>query len=253
MPFTLSHAAAALPLRFLFRESGVFPALVIGCFIPDVPYFLPDPLYEINAHAWPGFVLFGIPCGWAIYALWYGLLLRPSRALLPRRYASLLTSSEPRVRWVATTLSFLAGAATHVVWDAFTHRRGAVVQAWPALAHHVRGAALPPYELLQHASTIVGLAWLALHVRNRLRDAETEESAAPEWPLARRIVVISALALCAAIGVWSAFSGAAPLRLSAYNFVCRCVSSAAVVAALYALAWHAVYRIRGTSAGTRRR
>jgi hypothetical protein len=246
MPFTFAHAAAALPLRFVLRGAAVFPALVIGCFIPDVPYFLPGPLANINAHRLPALILFGIPCGWTLHALWRRVFLRPSIALLPRRWGLLLAAPDPqRAAWWATTLSFLAGAASHVAWDAFTHRRGLVVQAWPVLAHplaHVGGHALPPYALLQHGSSILGIAVLALHFRRRLRDiavdASARDAAAP-LPVRARIVVVATLILAAA-----ALACAPPLAPTLYDAVCRSVSSAALVAAIYALAWHVFERSR---------
>jgi hypothetical protein len=58
-------------------------------------------------------------------------------------------------------LAWLAvGAFSHVVWDAFTHQDGWVVERVPALS-----ASLLPgvrvYKVLQHASTVVGLSLLA--------------------------------------------------------------------------------------------
>jgi hypothetical protein len=263
MPFTLSHAAAALPLRSLLRGAAVFPALVIGCFIPDIPYFLPDPLYEINAHELPGIVLFGIPCGWAIYTLWYAVFLQPTVALLPRRYALLLVDSIAQPRFArpwSTTLSFMAGACSHVVWDAFTHRRGLVVHALPALAQpvaHVGHHALPLYFILQHVSTAIGMICLALYVRRSLREidgqAPTTTELPPQLPIKAKVAVIAALTIVAAGLVWSSFFSRGPvhLALSTYNFVCRSISSAAVVAALYALVWHACNGLQRIKRSTR--
>jgi len=252
MPFTLSHAAAALPLHRLLRSTAVFPALVIGCFLPDVPYFLPEPLYNINAHQLPGLVLFGIPCGWAIYALWFGLLLEPSAALLPRQYAALLSvSRSPRAfaaRTWSITISLLAGAVSHVVWDAFTHRRGLVVNAWPALAKpvvHLGTHALPPYFVLQHGSTIVGIACLVLHARHRLRRTPSTTLAAestPQLAAKQKIMVAAVLSTATAGFVWYTFSAANAPRLSAYNFVCCSISTAATVTVTYALIWQWCYR-----------
>jgi hypothetical protein len=262
MPFTLSHAAAALPLRSLLRGAAVFPALVIGCFIPDIPYFLPDPIYDINAHRLPGIFLFGIPCGWSIYVLWYAVFLKPTMALLPLRYALLLVPSTPKP-WLAnpwaTTVSFMAGAFSHVVWDAFTHRRGLVVHVWPALAQpvmHLGHHALPPYFLLQHISTALGMVWLAFYVRRSLREIDGAATATadppPQLSTGVKVIVIAALMFLTEGLVWIGFSpnSSDPLRLSVYNFVCRSISSAAIVAALYALAWHACYRLRHGRAHT---
>lgn len=255
MPFTLAHAAAALPLRRLPRGRAVFPALVIGCFIPDVPYFLPEPFYNINAHQLPGLVLFGIPCGWALHALWFAVLLEPIAALLPARCAALLKASRPRTplakRALPATLAFLAGALSHVAWDAFTHRRGLIVHAWPALAQplaHVDAHALPPYFLLQHGSTLVGMACLALHVRWRLRELPAVPSGAQpaRQPCAlHRIAIVALLCLATAAWVCCTFLSAGAPRLSAYNVVCCCVSAAAAVTILYALAWHG-WRLQDT-------
>lgn len=255
MPFTLSHAAAALPLRHLLRGAAVFPALVIGCFIPDVPYFLPEPLCNINAHSLPGLVLFGIPLGWTIYALWFGLLLEPSVALLPRRYACLLSASvlqQPLfARPWCVTLSLLVGAVSHIVWDAFTHRRGLVVHAWPALAQpvlHVGAHALPPYLVFQHGSTLVGIVCLVLHVRRRLRQGATTSptlASTPQLSAKHRIAVAAALSVATMGLVWCTFSSADAPRFSAYNFVCCSISAGAAMTVIYALGWHAYYRRGG--------
>jgi len=252
MPFTLSHAAAALPLRRLLRGGAVFPALVIGCFIPDVPYFLPEPLASINAHLLPGLVIFGIPCGWAMYWFWQHALRGPAAALLPRAYANLVfsapSSAAQTPRWWSITLSLLVGALSHVVWDAFTHRRGVVVHAWPALARpivHVHGHALPPYFIFQDISTLLGLLCLAMHVRYRLQQAATNRlgATAPQLPTGAKVAVLAALALGTVVLLGWMFSGPnAPVR-SVYNFVCCTISASATVTVAYALAWHAGRRL----------
>jgi len=254
MPFTLAHAAAALPLRRLLRGAADFPALVIGCFIPDIPYFLPRPLCDINAHLLPGLILFGIPCGWAIYALWFGLLREPMAVLLPRRCAALLIAAGGRstcaARAGAGTLSLLAGALSHVAWDAFTHRRGLIVHAWPTLAQPLLplgDQTLPPYFLLQHGSTLVGMLCLALHVRRRLRQiAPTHADAEPALQLSARhkLAVASLLSIASAYWVWRTFSSEHALQLSAYNVVCCSISSGATLFVAYALVWHG-YRLLG--------
>lgn len=257
MPFTLSHAAAALPLHYLLRGAVVLPALVIGCFLPDVPYFLPDPLFDINAHLLPGLVLFGLPCGYVIHALWQRVFLGPCLALLPRRYVLLFAANDPvpprPAAWWSIGLSLFAGAVTHIVWDAFTHRRGLVVSSVPALAKPLMqwgNHALTPYALLQHGSTLVGLIWLAWYIRRSLRDAtavSSETGPAPALSVPQRLLVLAALTLAAAALVWLDFTWtAAPI--SAYNVVCRSISSAAIVTAIYALCWHAAHGKTGAEA-----
>lgn len=254
MPFTLSHAAAALPLHYLLRDALVLPALVIGCFLPDVPYFLPDPLFDINVHLLPGLLWFGLPCGYAFYVVWQRVFLGPCVALLPRRYASLFAMPDPsrRVAWWTIVLSLFAGSLTHIVWDAFTHRRGMVVHAVPMLAHPLvqwSGNTLTPYSLLQHGSTLVGLLWLAQYVRRRSSTAAAlgaPRGPVTELPIAQRLLVLAMMMSAAAALVWADFAWtAAPF--SAYNVVCRSISSAAIVAAIYALCWQAAQRARQQS------
>lgn len=261
MPFTLSHAVAALPLRYLLRGVAVFPALVIGCFVPDIPYFLPDPLCDINAHQLPGLVLFGIPCGWAVYALWQCVFLKPGIALLPPRYGLLLSGSAPQRAFGAacwtTTLSLMAGAVSHVAWDAFTHRRGLIVHAWPLLAHpivHVGRYALPPYFVFQHGGTVLGMFWLAYHMRRSAREIPAHRFAAESTPQLSgktKIVVVAALPIATAVLVWSTFpnDASAPLRFLAYDVVCRSISCAFAVVAIYAVTWHALQKRTARKSG----
>ncbi len=252
MPFTLAHAAAALPLRRILRGNAVFPLLVIGCFVPDIPYFLPEPLARINAHQLPGLVIFGVPCGWAIFLLWQMVLLEPSAALLPRRLADLLLASSAAqtgaTRWWPGTLSLLAGSLSHIVWDAFTHKRGLAVHAWPALAQpivHVGWYTLPSYFILQHVSTAIGMLYLATHIRHRLREPPLDRCAVTAMPRLRvktRIAVIAVLSLATAVTAWGTFAGGNTARFFIYNFVCGTISAASIVMLIYALTWHVCVR-----------
>ena len=65
MPFTIAHAAAALPLR---KTRLVLSALVIGTMVPDLQYFLrmaPDDRY---GHSLRGALLLSLPLG--LLTLW---------------------------------------------------------------------------------------------------------------------------------------------------------------------------------------
>jgi hypothetical protein len=56
------------------------------------------------------------------------------------------------------------GAATHLVWDAFTHEDGFVVAVSPALhtlLWELGGYRVFPYKVLQHGSTLTGFLLLA--------------------------------------------------------------------------------------------
>ncbi|MBW0252872.1 DUF4184 family protein [Cellulomonas sp. PS-H5] len=184
MPFTLAHPAAVLPLA---RRPLVPAALVAGALAPDVPYFLPLPRsagswYEpfVNAtttHAWPGALTVAVPSAALLLGLWW-LVRAPLRALVatgpgepeerrgagaPRGAAS--GSISRTAAWLVVSL--VLGVLTHVVWDAFTHGDGALVQrvAWlrEPLVSGVTAA-----RVLQHLSTAAGLLVLALWAGRRL-------------------------------------------------------------------------------------
>jgi hypothetical protein len=69
----------------------------------------------------------------------------------------------PAVPWHSVLFSLLTGIATHLLWDAFTHRgHFAFVEA--ALFSDVR-----VFRVLQHASTLLGSAFLAWWLWRKLR------------------------------------------------------------------------------------
>lgn len=224
MPFTLSHPAAVLPL---LRPPFVPMALVAGAMAPDVPYFLGTlgvPLtagdwYEpfLNAttsHSPLGVLTVSLPVTLALVAGWL-LLRRPLAALLPPSGpppAPLRDAPDPgatsagaeRVRRVAwLLLSALVGIATHLLWDSFTHFDGYAVTRVAFLREPVSGE-LTVARLLQHLSTVAGLALLAVHLRRRRdrtrgRRRDPHTGPAPLTPIVRR-TVIATLALAALLG-----------------------------------------------------
>ena len=67
MPFTVSHAAAVLPLK---NSRLPLAALMVGSMSPDFAYFLPAALSARTAsHSLPGIFLFCLPAGLCIWQL----------------------------------------------------------------------------------------------------------------------------------------------------------------------------------------
>ncbi|MYY11935.1 DUF4184 family protein [Streptomyces sp. SID4919] len=85
-----------------------------------------------------------------------------------------VSASDPWVRRVADVvrrggwllLSALIGVATHLLWDSFTHLDGYVVTRVAFLRESGPGGTTVA-RLLQHLSTVVGLALLAVHLWRR--------------------------------------------------------------------------------------
>src|SRR5271157_1443718 len=82
MPFTLSHAAAALPFRKL---KPVWPALVIGTFAPDLQYFIWISDEDRSGHHFPGVFLLALPLALLLLWVFERIVKGPVIELLPSR------------------------------------------------------------------------------------------------------------------------------------------------------------------------
>lgn len=144
---------------------------------PDFTYFASLGVRGAFSHSAAGIFLFCLPASIVVYIVFYLLLRQPMIALMPEMLASRLA---PRPEWVpksASSLlvvigSMLVGALTHVVWDAFTHANTFVVGNVDILRIRlglVEGVTIPLYKLLQHVSTLVGLAALAFSIVRWMR------------------------------------------------------------------------------------
>lgn len=179
MPFTPSHAVVALPF---IRTPLVPAAIAIGAMTPDLPLFLrglPLPYGRTHDIAWlPVTVLVAL----ALLLVWRCLLRPAARELSPARLAARLPRSwdagaVPALRetfggdsrrdrarpWTAVpvlVLSLLIGVVTHIVWDLFTHEGRWGVEILPVLDE--RWGPLVGYKWLQHGSSVLGLAIIAV-------------------------------------------------------------------------------------------
>lgn len=163
MPLTFpAHAACVLPLLRVKRPWLQPAALVLGTCAPDLAYALH--FRRTDSHTLPGLLLFCLPVGLLALVWLEALVLPVLRRTLPPvggvEWARFLrTDGVPRTLfgWACAALCLLLGAATHLLWDGFTHW-----SMWPAsvLYPHVRvpvaGRLLPLARVLQHVSSLVG-------------------------------------------------------------------------------------------------
>lgn len=192
MPFTAAHPAAVLALiAWPSRSRLDATCLVVGSMAPDIEYFARGRLLSTVAHSFPGFILWGVPVTLACAALYHWrlkwLLLLSLPPFIARRLGPLIYRPWKR-RWTWTTLFIAAlsaalGSLTHVVWDAFTHASGWPVRHYAILREQVLGplTSLPLYRLLQHTSTLVGMALLVLAMQRRFARVDEVESPAADW------------------------------------------------------------------------
>ena len=268
MPFTLAHTVAAIPLRRPLGPLGVLAALVIGSATPDVPFYLPLSLNRNATHSAMALLWFCLPVGILAYLLYDQVLDRPLHALMPEALQRRLTrtgrAARPPVWSPAVLVSLLAGAATHLVWDSFTHGGSAGVGEWiPAIETRlftVSGYTAYVFSILQHASSALGTGLLAVWIWHWYRRApQADPPMAGLTPGVRRRLLVSMLfAVIVASGMSVALRPPARPDLRALQPVARrlvVTSFATLIACLtvYSIGWHWVRgRPRGweSSAGT---
>jgi hypothetical protein len=167
MPYPFAHPAAIVPLIGPLGRFAVPSALAIGSMVPDAWYFVPL-LARDDSHSLAGAVWFCLPAGLLAYLAFHLLLKQPLLALLPERAACRLAPFAapglPPSPWRAVLLSLLIGACTHLAWDALSHAS----------------------RVLQHASTLLGTAFLAWWVWRRLARAAARAPVRVLSPAARR-------------------------------------------------------------------
>ena len=209
MPFTLSHAAAALPFR---RTRLEMSALVTGCFAPDFAYFFFLIPHGLFAHSLQGMFLIDLPLSLVALWLFHAYIKQPLSMLLPRGFRARLKPSEngfsfwPPARLALIAISILIGTATHILWDSLTHSFYWPYRHWSflgKLVHLPIEGDIPMYKALQYGSTVFGIVVLAVWVWFWYRATKPVELpiAEPYTPAQIRVIkmLAPAVALCGGI------------------------------------------------------
>ncbi len=129
---------------------------------PDFEYFLRLQTIGKFGHTPLGLFVLCLPAGWLSLWLYDRFGREGLEALLPEgwRIPRPPTSVYPPF---STSMAILLGAASHIVWDSFTHvsRWGVDLVPWLSAVVHLGGRQLHLYQLLQHGSTVGGAVILA--------------------------------------------------------------------------------------------
>jgi hypothetical protein len=178
VPFTISHAVAALPFR---RSVLPVAAVAVGSMAPDAVLFVPAlPPYGF-AHSWVGVVTVDLAVSLVVLAAWW-FLVRPAwTPVLPARYRTQLPDWDrpervPPSRIPLVVVACVLGSVTHVVWDAFSHPDGWVVLHVSALRAVVGGH--PVSSLVQDGSSVGGLLLLVVLLLRWARHAASASDVA---------------------------------------------------------------------------
>jgi uncharacterized protein DUF4184 len=252
MPFTISHVAAAWPFE---KSRLVLSAVILGAMAPDLEYFLPVDILGRWTHSLAGTFEFSLPATLILLAVFHGLLKRPAAALLPGRVQQRIVIRPfrfwPIGRLLLIAGSALAGIATHLAWDSFTHPEGWMVAriAWLQVPHVILGNRIwPNYKFAQYGSTLLGLLLLALWFQAWYLNSPVESQMELRLSLRARVAVIaSILAIAFVIGLFRAWTivGPDPLQIA---FAAAVVVSFVVVSVIGLLAFSLALRVWKQSA-----
>ncbi|MBC8025607.1 MAG: DUF4184 family protein [Steroidobacteraceae bacterium] len=169
MPFTVSHAAAILPLHRFSKQSLPLTALMIGSMAPDFGYFFSHEASRQLTHSFWGLFLFALPAGLAVWFFYVAILEKATITLLSDRWHTRFAHTDTITASliVRAALAIVLGAVTHLVWDAFTHRGTFATDAFPFLLAATPGVHwLPVYHLLHGLSSLAGLVILVTWARH---------------------------------------------------------------------------------------
>ena len=233
MPFTGSHPAAVVPLMRL----GLVPsALVIGSMTADLPYYLPLGIDSATTHSATGIFGVDLLLGLLSFAVWQLLVAPLAVAIAPSGLRARLPTQQPAPsrrrgpgrparpgglshlgrladpgrdlrRLLLVVVSLWAGAATHVLWDEFTHinRFGYRHLGWLADQH----GPLAGYRWAQYGSGVFGAVVIALAIRSWWRSAPvTDPTPEPGMPPRGSLIVLVSVLLATLGGAGTALAWA---------------------------------------------
>jgi hypothetical protein len=196
MPLTFSHPALVLPAKYLPERWVSMTGLIIGSVTPDFEYFLRMRVESIYSHTWAGMFWFDLPLSVLLTFIYHSIIRNSficnSPLFLKRRLSRYMNFNWTEYFWhniIKVFICLLAGIATHIFWDAFTHPRGDFVKMIPLLKENMFlfGAHIPDYKFLQYVSTVVG-GIIVLYAVIRIPPAA--EYAKPNHPFYYWFIVI---------------------------------------------------------------
>ncbi|QKJ30771.1 DUF4184 family protein [Mucilaginibacter mali] len=163
MPFTFAHPAIVLPFGRLSKRWVSLTGLVIGSMVPDFEYFIRMRVCSNYSHTLPGLFWFDLPLGLLLVFIYQILIKDKLICNLPSWLNQRFSSFMWRPFYTANhflilIISILTGAASHLLWDGFTHPAGYFVQRidWLRTTPPVFGFRIHVFKVLQHLSTITG-------------------------------------------------------------------------------------------------
>jgi len=179
MPFTFSHPALVLPLKFLPRHWFSMSGLIIGSLTPDFEYFIRMRIQSDYSHTIGGLFWFDMPLGIIITFIFHDIVRDSLFDNLPIFLKSKFAPFKQfnwnqyfKTHWGIVLFSILIGAFSHIFWDSFTHEQGYFVKTIPILSQTIElfGRQIPILKIIQHTSTLLGGLVIAIFILKLPKD-----------------------------------------------------------------------------------
>jgi hypothetical protein len=227
MPFTPAHPAIVLPFLRLRMVSAT--ALVAGSMAPDFEYFFKLSVESEHSHTLKGIFYFDIPVVLLLSALFHLVVKQNLITNLPwtlqQRFQDTLSFdfiSFLKSRPLVFLISAIAGTASHIFWDAFTHNGGFFARNlwfYKGTAIPFDGAQYPLFYVLQHISTFVGLFCVAVYIYMR-KPQPGNDVTKPSIIYWLVIVVITALVVVIRFAIYSSDYNLGNVVVSSISGLC---------------------------------
>jgi hypothetical protein len=165
MPFTLSHPAIILIFGVFPKKHLSWTGLIVGTLAPDFEYFLRMKVQSEYAHTISGLFYFDLPLGILLAFLYHNFVKESLVQNLPQILKSRLLVFDLfdwntffQKRYILVCISIVIGAASHILWDSFTHHNAFFVNQISILKTSITliGLDVPIFKILQHFSTLLG-------------------------------------------------------------------------------------------------
>ncbi|MDN3635772.1 DUF4184 family protein [Neolewinella lacunae] len=131
MPFTFAHPAVVLPFAYLPKRWCSMTGLIIGSLTPDFEYFIKMRIESNFSHTLAGMFWFDLPMGILLSFIFHHFVRNALFENLPMilrdrlvAFTSFSWNAYFLQHWWVVLVSILIGAASHILWDGFTHHNG---------------------------------------------------------------------------------------------------------------------------------
>ncbi len=204
MPFTLAHPAVVIPLKKPLQKWGVLSALIIGSMTPDFSYFLPFGISRYETHSFLALFWFCLPVGLVFYYAYHMLLAPVLLSISPQGFkqrvnADVMLGKFPSTNIFSVIFSLIIAAATHIVWDLFTHPPHHIVEPLSSWMNIVLiqfdGYTVQVFRALQHISTFVGIGLIIYWIKQWYTNTPTTQL--PLWQASPQVEKYTRFALIA--------------------------------------------------------